>query len=181
MCTGNRTSAGKGDVEMQPSSIHGQGVFARRPFRRDELVLPIDDSRIVNANDPLDSSKGELEHHQDYLGDHDVLMQEPERYINHCCEPSAFVKTYDRVRYVVAYRDISAGEEITYDYCINSYGDFEWECSCGHPKCRGRHNTDFFSLPDEKLIEYQPLLDDWFVEWKLETVNALRIRFADSA
>ena len=166
---------------MQASRIHGRGVFARREFHRGELVLPIDDSRVVTASDPLDSSKGELEHHQDYLGDHDVLMQEPERYINHCCEPSALVKTYDGGRYVVVYRDLSAGEEITYDYCINSYGDFEWECRCGHPRCRGRHNTDFFRLPDEKLIEYLPLLDDWFVEWKRETIETLRARFADSA
>ena len=160
-------------VEVRSSKVHGKGVFAKRAFWRGEPVLPIDDSRVVTEADPLDPSKGELDYHQDYLGDRNVLMQEPERYINHCCEPSTFVKTYDGVRWVVAYRNISAGEEITYDYCIDSYGHFEWECCCDHPKCRGRHNTDFFKLPDEKLVEYLPLLDDWFVEWKRDEVEAL--------
>ncbi len=64
----------------------------------------------------------------------------------------------------VAYREIASGEEITYDYCINSYGNSEWQCGCGHPKCRRVHSTDFFKLPRDKLVEYVPLLDTWFAE-----------------
>jgi len=142
-------------------------------------VLPIDDRRVVTAENPLDPAKGELNHHQDYLGDRDILMQTPERHINHCCEPSTYVKTVKGTRWVVAYRNIAADEEITYDYCINSYGDFEWECSCGHPSCRRVHNTDFFKLPDEKLVEYLPLLDDWFLDWQRDAVSELQERLAN--
>lgn len=153
-------------------------MFATRTFGRDDRVLPIDDSRVVESEDSLDPAKGEFEYHQDYLGDRNVLMRDPERHINHSCEPNTYVKTLDGVRWIIAYRDIAPGDEITYDYCINSYGDDEWECSCGQPKCRKVHNTDFFKLPDEKLIEYLPLLDDWFVDWKREAVAELRERFA---
>ena len=150
------------DAEVQPSPIHGKGVFARRPFRAGQLVLPIDDSRVVTDESPLDATRGEFEYHQDYLDERVVLMQEPERYINHGCEPNTYIKTINGVRWVVAYRNIAAGDEITYDYCINSYGNKEWECGCGHPRCRKVHHTDFFKLPREKLAEYLPLLDAWF-------------------
>jgi uncharacterized protein len=163
-------------VEVQESPIHCQGVFATRAYRRGERVLAIDDSRVVTDDTPLDPQKGEFEHHQDYLGNHVVLMQEPERYINHCCEPNAYVKTLDGVRWVIAYRDISPGDEITYDYCINSYGDEQWECHCGHPKCRKVHHTDFFNLPDAKVREYLPLLDDWYVRLAGDRVEAARQR-----
>jgi len=138
-------------------------VFATRAHRAGERVLPIDDSRSVTDDAPLDPDKGEFEHHQDYLWTHNVLMQEPERFINHCCEPNTYIKTFNGVRWVVAYRDIELADEITYDYCINSYGQETWECRCGHPKCRKLHRTDFFELPDEKLREYLPVLDDWYV------------------
>lgn len=163
-------------VEVRASPIHGQGVFATRAYLAGERVLPIDDTRVVTDDAPLDPAKGEFEHHQDYLGTHDVLMQEPERYINHCCEPNSYVKTFDGIRWVVAYRDVSPGDEITYDYCINSYGDDVCECACSHAKCRRVHNTDFFKLPDDKLREYLPLLDDWFVRLARERVDEARRR-----
>jgi SET domain len=133
----------------------------------------------VTGDAPLDLAKGEYDYHQDYLWTHDVLMQYPERHINHCCEPNVYVKTFDGVRWVVAYRDIGIGDEIAYDYCVNSYGDEEWGCSCGHARCRRLHNTDFFKLPEAKLVEYLPLLDDWFVELNQERVRELRERFAN--
>ena len=166
------------DVEVRPSAIHGRGAFATRDFRRGERILPIDDSRIVTADNPLDPSRGEYEHHCDWLGATVVYMQEPERYINLCCEPNAYVETVHGVRWVVAYRDIVAGDEITYDYCIDSFGDTIWGCHCGHPRCRKVHSADFFALPTHKLVEYLPLLNPWFVAWKRDEVEALCRRLA---
>jgi SET domain-containing protein len=170
-----------GGVEVRSSPIHGVGVFATRRCKVGERVRPIDDSRIVTDDAPLDPEKGEYDRHQDYLGTHDVLMQEPERHINHCCEPNVYVKTFDGVRWVIAYRDIEVGDEIAYDYCINSYGDDEWDCSCGHLRCCRTHNTDFLKLPDPKLVEYLPLLDEWYVEWRRESVLELRDRLGRSS
>jgi uncharacterized protein len=163
-------------VEVRQSPIHGRGVFATRTYEPGEAILPIDDSRVVTRETPLDPERGELPHHRDYLGTHDVLMQEPERYINHCCEPNTYVQTRAGVRWVVAYRAVAPGDELTFDYCISSYGDHEWECSCGHPRCRRVHHTDFFRLPDEKLREYLPLLDAWFVALYPDQVEAARRR-----
>lgn len=68
-----------------------------------EVILRIDDSRIVTDVHPLDPGKGEFGDHCDYLADGEVvLMPEPERHINHCCEPNTYVKWIDGDRYVIA-------------------------------------------------------------------------------
>jgi hypothetical protein len=66
-------------VEVRESPIHGRGIFAARGFDPGETILGIDDSRVVDEAHPLDASKGEFEHHCDWLGDRQVLMREPER------------------------------------------------------------------------------------------------------
>ena len=75
-------------VYTADSPIHGTGVFSSAPFSPGEIVLRIDDSRVVTDADPLDPARGEFEHHCDYLaGGKVVLMQPPERFINHSLRP----------------------------------------------------------------------------------------------
>lgn len=152
-------------VVLKESPIHGMGVFASVDFKKGYPILKIDDSRVVTADQPLHESEGEYEHHCDYLaGGKIVLMQFPERHINHSCDPNSFVKTINGIRYVFALSDIAAGEEITYDYCINGYGDTLWQCNCGSERCRKQVHSDFFHLPDALQLEYLPLLDSWYLE-----------------
>jgi hypothetical protein len=71
------------------SPIHGAGVISAAPFAPGGVVLRIDDSRVVTDAEPLDPKKGEFEHHCDYLaGEKVVLLQPPERFINHACDPN---------------------------------------------------------------------------------------------
>ncbi len=161
-------------VLLQDSSIHGIGVVAASRIPKGSPILKIDDSRQVTPGNPLDPSKGEYPYHCDYLaGGKVVLMRSPERHINHSCDPNTFVRTINGLRYVFALRDIPAGREITYDYCINSAGDTVWECSCGSDRCRRQIHSDFFHLPYELQIEYLPLLDDWYLEEYKEKVAEL--------
>ncbi len=112
------------------SLIHGTGVFSSVHFQPGEIILKIDDSRVVSDASPLDQARGELEHHCDYLASGKVvLMQAPERFINHCGHPNTFIRTFSEDRYVVALREIHPGDEITYDYCINGDSDTAWDCS----------------------------------------------------
>ena len=132
-----------------------------RPFRKGASILPLDDSRVVDSLHPL--APGEDPRHCDYLdAGKVVLMQPPERHINHSCDPNTYVRTRNSRRLVIALRDIRAGDEITYDYCINSGGDTVWTCRCGAARCRRQIHSDFFHLPIELQLEYLPLLDDWF-------------------
>jgi hypothetical protein len=159
------------------SPIHGTGVFSSAHVSPGEVVLKIDDSRVVTDADPLDPARDEFEHHCDYLaGGKVVLMRPPERFINHACDPNTYIRTIAGDRYVVALRAIRPGEEITYDYCINGDGDTAWDCACGSPACRRRHLSGFFHLPEEFQARCLALLDDWFVAEHREEVEALKRR-----
>ena len=158
---------------MRASRIDGQGVFAETSFLEGQTILEIDDSRVVDERNPL--GPADDSRHCDYLARGTVvLMQPPERYINHCCQPSTYVKTVDGRRLVIALRNIAAGEEITYDYCINSGGDTVWNCHCGAERCRHTIHSDFFHLPLELQLEYLPLLDEWFREERAAEVQRLQ-------
>ena len=162
-------------VFPKESLINGIGVFAHSDIRKGNPVLKIDDTRVVTADNPLREEDDEHEYHCDYLaGGKVVLMQLPERHINHSCNPNSFVKTINGARYVFALSDISAGEEITYDYCINSSGDTLWHCNCGSERCRKEIHSDFFHLPATLQLEYLPLLDSWYIEeYKTEVEHLL--------
>ncbi len=164
-------------VNTTQSVIHGTGVFSAIPISPGEIVLRIDDSRVVTDANPLDPEWDEFEHHCDYLaGGEVVLMRPPERFVNHRCEPNTYIKTIAGDRYVVALREICSGDEITYDYCVNGDGDTEWVCNCDSPACRGRHSSGFFRLPPEVQARYLALLDDWFVNEHRDEVEALKRR-----
>jgi uncharacterized protein len=163
------------NVNVHESVIAGLGVFAATPFRHGDLVLEIDDSRVVDDVHPLGPS--DSPDHRDYLANGKVvLMQFPERYINHSCDPNVYVATIDGKRVVIGLYDISAGEEIAYDYCINGGGDTLWTCHCGAGRCRQTIHSDFFHLPDELQVEYLPLLDTWFQEERRTDIQQLRKR-----
>lgn len=160
-------------VTVKDSPINGLGVFTLEDIPKGKMVLAIDDTRIVTPENPLDESLGEFEYHCDYLANRVTLMMFPERHINHSCDPNTFVRTLNGIRYVFALRHITALEEITYDYCINGFGDVTWRCNCGSPRCRKTIHSDFFHLPFELQVEYLPLLDNWYIEEYWQKIQGL--------
>jgi hypothetical protein len=161
-----------GHVRVRHSSIDGLGAFAGQSFASGQAILKIDDSRIVDDAHPL--SPGEDSRHCDYLAEGKVvLMQPPERHINHSCDPNSYVKTISGQRHVIARRDIPEGEEVTYDYCINGGGTTVWFCNCGADCCRREIHSDFFHLPIDLQLEYLPLLDNWFRKEKAVELKQL--------
>ena len=164
---------GDEDVYVAPSPIHGEGVFARRPFKKGERILAIDDSCVVTEEDPLLPEAGGTPERYDDLAGGKVVRLRPPHFTNHSCSPSSYAKTIDGVRYRIALRDIPPGEEITSDYCINGRGDTVWQCNCGSRRCRRTIHSDYFHLPLTLQLEYLPLLDDWFVEENQMLVDRL--------
>lgn len=167
------------DVYVSESKIHGLGVFAARDFAGGEIVLRIDDSRVVDAEHPLRPELGEHSYHCDYLaGGRVVHMRWPERHVNSSCDPNTFVETIEGVRYVVARRPVRTDEELTYDYIIDCHGGDVWQCACGSGRCRGTVPSSFFELPLETQREYLPLLNEWFVAEHRDKIEALRRKLA---
>jgi SET domain-containing protein len=63
-------------------------------------------------------------------------------FINHCCEPNCETENIDGRIWIVATRDIAAGEELTYEYNLHDSDDDDANCYCGTPKCRGTMFSD---------------------------------------
>ena len=150
------------NVSIRDSLLQGKGVFASRDFGTGEIVLEIDDSHIVTDESHLTPEQHEFD--LDYLQDKTVLMQEPEKYINHSCDPNTLVKTKNGKRQVLAVRRIITGDEITYDYSINGDNDGTFVCHCGSKNCRKVYQGNFFKLPIELQKRYLSYLDDWFIK-----------------
>jgi len=118
------------NVVVKESRISGKGVFSNRSFRKGEVILEMDDSHVVTDSSKLTKEQHEFE--LDYLADGKiVVMQAPERYINHSCDPNSYVKTIRGIRKAFAMRDIQKGEEIVGDYSINGHNEGTFECRCG--------------------------------------------------
>jgi SET domain-containing protein len=163
---------GPDDVYVKSSPIHGLGLFARRTFATGEPIL-VREERPVTLEQPLDPSRGELEHHCDWLeGGRQVYLGYPSRHINHSCEPNAFLREQNGLHHVVALKPIRPNEEIVHHYGLNLWDGETWKCNCGSPRCLGTIPGDFFSLPLELKIELSPLLMPWFVAEHREEYRA---------
>src|SRR6201989_1619296 len=63
-------------------------------------------------------------------------------FINHSCEPNCESENIDGRVFIVAIRDIAAGEELTYEYNLHDSDDDDADCHCGSTKCRGTMFSD---------------------------------------
>lgn len=122
----------------------GRGVFARRRFLGGEAILGF--GGIVIDADKC-KAKGEREGYPlQVLRDAWIDATEPGAFVNHSCEPNAYV---GEGNLLIALRNIRVGEQIMYDYSATMYND-AWTmiCRCGSPKCR-KVIGEFRSLPKE--------------------------------
>ena len=128
-------------LAIKNSPIQGKGCFATAHFTGGRKIAEYAGERIPNAEAnrranlrrlricainerwSLDGSRGGNGTH----------------YINHSCEPNAFMKVlYGHVLFI-ALRDIEPGEEITIDYEQTLHSD-DKRCICGASTCRGTIN-----------------------------------------
>ena len=150
------------EIEIRESEGRGLGVFALSPIATGERIRVINIEREVTKQQPL-GPKDNPDHA--FLSDGKLLLVgKPDRYLNHSCNPNAYVWYRGKDIDLIARREISDGEEITVDYLINNSGGDSWECKCGSTRCRGRTASSFFELPFAIQCEYYPLLAPWFVQ-----------------
>ena len=150
------------DVVVRASPIEGLGVFARRDFSPDDSVRRVCVAREITDEAPLDPDGGECAEHCARVDGRVLLLDVPDRFVNHSCDPNAYY-VYDRDGSSLhARRPIASGEEVCVDYLVNNGGGDSWACSCGAARCRGQTGTSFFALPKASRKEYLPLLAPWF-------------------
>jgi uncharacterized protein len=126
-------------LALRESKIHSLGCYATAPIKKGELVAEYTGPRLtVKAAEILYNN-----HHKTYLfglsnGKEVIDGVGIAAFINHSCAPNCET---DEVRgriVIYALRDIAAGEEVTYDYCLyDGEPDDPARCFCRSKICRG--------------------------------------------
>lgn len=142
-------------VEVRRSEKQGRGVFALAPIACGERVAVfggdiMDIDEILQLPAALQAYAMQIEE-RFVLGSRTALEPEETDFFNHSCEPNC---GFRGSIFLVAMREIAAGEEITFDYAMvisRSPGFqvvFAMECRCGSPYCRGQITEDDWERPD---------------------------------
>ena len=137
-------------VELRGSGVHGKGVFATRRVHKGEQIIEYTGRRIswkkAIEMPPVDSKNP---NHTVFFGLDNGKVIDPSvggneaQWINHSCQPNCeTIERRGRI-YVVACRNLQAGEELFIDYRLEAEGqrtkklENEFRCRCGTPRCRG--------------------------------------------
>ncbi len=118
-------------VIVKKSKIHEKGVFASCNFKKGEVVLKWDISHEL-IKEEVNSMPEKQKSYVTFFNGKYVLMQPPEKYVNHSCEANTYADNFCDI----AKRDIMAGEEITADYAEEGVPDINMKCKCGSKNCR---------------------------------------------
>ena len=135
---------------VRRSGVHGKGVFAAQPLRAGERLLEYKGQRIswkeAVRRHPYDPDEP---NHMFYFALEDGRVIDGNvdgnsaRWINHSCSPNCEAEEIEGRVFIQALRDISADEELFYDYGLviderqTKKLKKEYACHCGARKCRG--------------------------------------------
>jgi SET domain-containing protein len=127
-------------IEIRRSRIHGRGLFARRDIAPASRLIEYVGRRIPKEYSHQLCLKRNayifrLNDQEDLDG---KVSWNPARLINHSCEPNcdAELDSRDHI-WVVSRREISRGEELTWNYGYDIQDFMNYPCSCGAPTCLG--------------------------------------------
>jgi SET domain-containing protein len=128
-------------LAIRKSPIEGQGCFSLTHFKGGRKIAEYTGEKITNAEANRRAGRRKLricainnrwslDGSRNGNGTH---------YINHSCEPNAYMKIlYGHILFI-ALRDIETGEEITIDYESTLHSNRK-RCICRAPSCRGTIN-----------------------------------------
>jgi hypothetical protein len=140
--TGVEGGADVGETEMvlfKGSPIHGTGGFAKAAIGKGARILEYLGERISKGESlrRCEQSNAFIFALNDELDLDGNVPWNPARFINHSCAPNCEAEKDDDHIWIIATRDIRAGEEITfnYGYGLEDYKDYP--CRCGSPDCVG--------------------------------------------
>jgi len=122
---------------VRTSRIHRRGCYTTDAIREGRRVIEYTGPRIsIAEGDRRYDGKAVT-----YLfgledGKHVIDGRGKARYINHSCDPNCETEEIAGRIWIVAIRDIKAGEELSYDYMLYD-GEGDAPCQCGAKRCRG--------------------------------------------
>jgi len=139
-------------VIVKDARKKGKGVFALKNFKKGEFIFRGKKGRVIHRKDLPKLSKDDGMHLNEVDYNTYEIMQAPEKFLNHSCDPNSISKG----RSLFALKPIRKGEEITVDYRINAFDRNRWRCYCGSKNCKGWCISDFFTIPEKLQKKYLP-------------------------
>jgi SET domain-containing protein len=136
-------SAGEDRVKMLlwvgKSRIAGQGLFTAQAIQRDTRIIQYtgEKSPKVESDKRLAEGNNYIFQLNDRYDIDGKAFRNKARYINHSCDPNCIVQLTTRTIWIVALRDITAGEELTYNYGYELDDTPAHPCTCGADTCCG--------------------------------------------
>lgn len=140
----------QGRLQVRASGVHGKGVFALVPIRKDELVVEYVGEVITwpealrrHPHDPSQPDHTFYFHLSDELVIDGNVNGNASKWINHSCDPNIEADDESGQVYLLALRDIAPGEELFFDYGLVIEERYtpalkkRFECRCGAKTCRG--------------------------------------------
>lgn len=125
----------------------GRGVFALEAIPKGTLLMVWGGQVLPSA--VFDALAKDTQRHSVQIEEDLYLLPRvvgPADYINHCCDPNAGLNGQV---VVVAMQDITAGEEVCYDYAMTDGSPYdEFACKCGAAACRGRVTGEDWRRPE---------------------------------
>ena len=124
---------------VRPSKIHATGCYTTAPIAEGTFVVEYTGLRLTAE----EAETRYADQQETYLfglddGKHVIDGFGEAAFINHSCDPNCETDEIEGRVWIIAARDIAAGEELTYDY--NLYDgelDDDQPCLCGAANCRG--------------------------------------------
>ena len=129
---------------IRSSAIHAAGCITLDPVRRGQRILEYDGPRLAKSMADIRYAE-RIVTYLFGIGDGDMVIDGfgTGMFLNHSCDPNCESENRGDRIYVIATRDIAAGEELVYEYNLYD-SDLEdtCDCYCGAPQCRGTMFSD---------------------------------------
>ena len=122
---------------LRQSRIHSYGCYTTRPIRKGTLIIEYIGEYLTyeQADDLYDDFENTylfgLDGGKMIIDGFGVAA-----FVNHSCKPNCETDQIAGKMWIIALRDIEAGEELTYDYNLFD-GEEDAPCRCGAKRCRG--------------------------------------------
>lgn len=124
---------------IRSSDIHAAGCYTTTNIRKGTLIVEYTGPRISKEEgDEIYEDRSTtylfgLRDGKEVIDGHGVAM-----FINHSCDPNCETDEIENRVWIIALRNIKAGEELTYDYMLyDGDEDDPAHCHCGSKNCRG--------------------------------------------
>ncbi|MGB3636479.1 MAG: SET domain-containing methyltransferase [Rivularia sp. (in: cyanobacteria)] len=147
----------KDGFELRDVDGKGEGIFATRTFKPGETVMVGRFEKILDENHSHASQIGENK-----FALHAGMISK----VNHSCDSNCGIKINETGAHdFVARKDISVGEELSFDYAMRNYtvNYFPPKCMCGSKECRGRI-TGWKDLSASRKKQYEGFVAPYLLE-----------------